>query len=143
MGGAPAGIKKVMWLGGEALKDAIVFAGKHVRKCTNCFVAGTLVATARGLVPIEDVQAGDWVWTRDEVTGEVWLCEVEETYRNESPVILEVTAGGETLATTPGHPFWVQDVGWKDAGELQVGDPPGEPAGRVGGGGGYPSTPCP
>jgi Pretoxin HINT domain len=104
------------------LKDAIASAGKHVRKCTNCFVAGTLVATAYGLVPSEEVQAGDWVWARDEVTGEVRLCEVEETYRNESPVILEVTAGGETLATTPGHPFWVLDVGWKDAGDLEVGD---------------------
>jgi hypothetical protein len=62
------------------------------------------------------------VWARDEVTGDVRLCEVEETYRNESPVILEVTAGGETLATTPGHPFWVLHVGWKDAGELEVGD---------------------
>ena len=37
-------------------------------------------------------------------------------------VILEVAAGGETLATTPGHPFWVQDHGWKDAGELEVRD---------------------
>ena len=121
-GGALAGIKKVMGLGGEALKDAIEAAGKHVRKCTNCFVAGTLVVTACGWVPIEEVQAGDWVSARDEVTGEVRLCEVEETYRNESPVILELTAGGETLATTPGHPFWVLDHGWKDAGELEVGD---------------------
>jgi hypothetical protein len=121
-GGALAGIKKVMGLGGEALKDAIEAAGKHVRKCTNCFVAGTLVVTACGWVPIEEVQVGDWVWARDEVTGEVRLCEVEETYRNESPVIVEVTAGGETLATTPGHPFWVLDHGWKDAGELEVGD---------------------
>ena len=121
-GGALAAIKNAMEHGGEALKDAIEAAGKHVRKCTNCFVAGTLVATACGLVPIEEVQASDWVWARDEVTGEVRLCEVEETYRNESPVILEVTVGGETLATTPGHPFWVLDHGWKDAGDLEVGD---------------------
>ena len=121
-GGALAAIKRAMEFGGEALKDAIAFAGKRVKECTNCFVAGTLVATACGLVSIEEVQAGDWVWARDEVTGEVRLCEVEETYRNESPVILEVTAGGETVATTPGHPFWVLDHGWKDAGELEVGD---------------------
>ncbi len=121
-GGALAAIKNAMEHGGEALKDAIEAAGKHVRKCTNCFVAGTLVATACGLVPIEEVQASDWVWARDEVTGEVRLCEVEETYRNESPVILEVTVGGETLATIPGHPFWVLEVGWKDAGDLEVGD---------------------
>ncbi len=109
-------------LGGQALEAAMEAAGKQAKQCLNCFVAGTLVATACGLVPIEDVQAGDWVWARDEVTGEVRLCEVEETYRNESPVILEVTAGGETVATTPGHPFWVLDHGWKDAGELEVGD---------------------
>jgi hypothetical protein len=121
-GGALAAIKRAMEFGGEALKDAIAFAGKRVKECTNCFVAGTLVATACGLVSIEEVQAGDWVWARDEVTGEVRLCEVEETYRNEAPVIVEVTAGGELVATTPGHPFWVLDHGWKDAGELEVGD---------------------
>ncbi len=121
-GGALAAIKNAMKLGGEALKDAIAFAGKRVKECTNCFVAGTLVATACGLVPVEEVRVGDWVWARDEVTGEVQLCEVEETYRNKAPVILEVTGGGETLATTPGHPFWVLDHGWKDAGELDVGD---------------------
>lgn len=61
---------------------------KMVRACSNCFVAGTVAVTACGWVPIEEVQVGDWVWARDEVTGEVRLCEVEETYRNESPVIL-------------------------------------------------------
>jgi hypothetical protein len=111
-----------MKLVGPALEAAMKQASKQVKACLNCFVAGTLVATACGLVPIEEVQAGDWVWARDEVTGEVRLCEVEETYRNQSPVILEVTVGGETVATTPGHPFWVLDHGWKDAGELEVGD---------------------
>jgi hypothetical protein len=42
-GGALAGIKKVMGLGGEALKDAIEAAGKHVRKCT-VSVRGSAVA---------------------------------------------------------------------------------------------------
>jgi len=121
-GGALAAIKNAMKLVGPALEAAMKQASKQAKACLNCFVAGTLVATACGLVPIEEVQAGDWVWARDEVTGEVRLCEVEETYRNESPVILEVTAGGETVATTPGHPFWVLEHGWKDAGELEVGD---------------------
>jgi RHS repeat-associated protein len=121
-GGALAAIKNAMKLGGSALEAAMKQASKQAKACLNCFVAGTLVATACGLAPIEEVQAGDWVWARDEVTGEVRLCEVEETYRNESPVILEVTAGGERVATTPGHPFWVLDHGWKDAGELEVGD---------------------
>jgi hypothetical protein len=111
-----------MKLVGPALEAAMKQASKQVKACLNCFVAGTLVATACGLVPIEEVQAGDWVWARDEVTGEVRLCEVEETYRNESPVILEVTVGNEMVATTPGHPFWVLEHGWKDAGELEVGD---------------------
>ena len=35
-----------------------------------CFVAGTPVLTLNGLRPIEQVKSGDWVWSRDEVTGE-------------------------------------------------------------------------
>jgi intein/homing endonuclease len=47
---------------------------------------------------------------------------VEAAYHRESIPIVEVIAGGELIATTEEHPFWVQDHGWRNAGELQVGD---------------------
>ena len=48
-----------------------------------CFVAGTTVATATGLVAIEKIRAGDLVWAWDEETGDVALKPVVETYINE------------------------------------------------------------
>ena len=47
-----------------------------------CFVAGTTVATATGLVAIEEIKAGDLVWAWDEETGDVALKKVVETYIN-------------------------------------------------------------
>lgn len=46
----------------------------------HCFIEGTLVATKTGLVPIEDIQAGDYVWATDEETGETALKEVVQTF---------------------------------------------------------------
>ncbi len=48
------------------------------------------------------------------MTGEVWLCEVEETYRNESSAILEVSAGelevGDRLVNLRGESVVVEDI---------------------------------
>jgi RHS repeat-associated protein len=106
----------------EEVAELIARARKLLPEKTGCFVAGTLVATASGLVPIESIQVGDMVWARDESTGEVRLCRVEAAYHRESIPIVEVIVGGEVVATTEEHPFWVRDSGWKNAGELEVGD---------------------
>ncbi|WP_416390177.1 Hint domain-containing protein [Terrisporobacter petrolearius] len=34
-----------------------------------CFVAGTLVSTEKGLVPIEDIKEGDLVWSQNPETS--------------------------------------------------------------------------
>ncbi len=52
---------------------------------TFCFVAGTLVLTAQGLVPIEAVSAGEMVLSRDSATGEQGLREVTELYTATRP----------------------------------------------------------
>ena len=41
-----------------------------------CFIAGTAVWTANGLKNIEDVEAGEQVWSYDAQTDEWRLCEV-------------------------------------------------------------------
>jgi hypothetical protein len=48
-----------------------------------CFVAGTLVHTKDGLVPIEKIKAGDWVLSQPEQTGELAYKRVEETFVND------------------------------------------------------------
>jgi site-specific DNA-cytosine methylase len=72
-----------------------------------CFVRGTLVLTERGLVPIEDVQVGDYVLTHKlryrRVTEKMSRC--SETVR------LKGQGGIGAIRTTWGHPFWAMPKG--------------------------------
>lgn len=64
----------------------------------SCFAAGSLVLTRRGLVPIEDVNVGDEVWTH----RERWR-PVTHTSAVDRPT---VTVNATTAITcTPDHPF--------------------------------------
>ena len=87
-----------------------------------CFVAGTTVATATGLVAIEKIRAGDLVWAWDEETGDVALKPVVETYINETTELTHIFVGGEKIVATPTHPFYCPVKGWTDAAHLRAGD---------------------
>ena len=87
-----------------------------------CFIAGTLVATKSGLVPIEDIQPGDLVWATDEETGETSLKEVVQTFRNETEEWVHVKVNGEEITCTPMHPFYSPVKGRTSAVDLRAGD---------------------
>ena len=87
-----------------------------------CFVAGTLVQTEQGAIPIETVTVGTMVWAWDEETGDVALKKVVETYVNETDELLHVFVNGEEIVTTPEHPFYSPVKGWTDAVHLRAGD---------------------
>ena len=87
-----------------------------------CFVAGTLVQTEDGTIPIENILAGDRVWAWDEETGDVTLKKVVETYVNETTELVHVFVNGEEIVTTPFHPFYSPVKGWTDAVKLRAGD---------------------
>lgn len=86
-----------------------------------CFIAGTLVASEKGLIPIEEVRVGDFVWSADSDSGRVSLQQVHETFCREAIEIVELGIGGEIIRTTEEHPFWVPGKGWTPAGELECG----------------------
>ena len=56
-----------------------------------CFVAGTLIATSNGMVPIEQIQGDDIVISAHEETGEVSVRPVLETYQREATELWEVS----------------------------------------------------
>ena len=87
-----------------------------------CFVAGTLVQTEQGAIPIETVTVGTMVWAWDEGTGDVALKEVVETYVNETDELVHVFVNGEEIVTTSAHPFYSPVKGWTDAVHLRAGD---------------------
>ena len=84
---------------------------------SQCFVEGTLVLTEDGEKPIEEIQAGDLVYSTDPETGESEYKEVLRTFRKESDVLIHIFVNGEEIQTTPVHPFWVEDQ-WVAAKDL-------------------------
>ncbi len=92
-----------------------------------CFVAGTLVLTSEGPRPIEEIQAGTWVWARSDQTQQSgWRRVVHTTVKPEQPILTVRLASEdgheEEIGATGNHPFWVEGKGWRQAKELQRGD---------------------
>src|SRR5690606_25719144 len=97
-----------------------------------CFAANTLVATPAGYESIEDVKIGDLVLSKDDATGEFAFKRVTNLFITPGKELLELhferpenqfgdTSTVEVILATPGHPFWLEGVGWRNAGELPIG----------------------
>ena len=87
-----------------------------------CFIAGTMVLTATGLVAIEKIKAGDVVISTDPDTLETAEKPVLETYVRQVDTLVHLTINGEEIVTTDNHPFYVQGRGFIEADKLLVGD---------------------
>jgi Flp pilus assembly pilin Flp len=86
-----------------------------------CFAAGTPVHTEHGLRAIEDVEEGDYIWSRDDHSGALALQRVEHKFITPEREIRALTLEHEELHVTPEHPFWTQQ-GWKSAKALHEGE---------------------
>ena len=83
-----------------------------------CFIAGTLVLTVLGLLPIEEIEAGMQVYSTEKNTGETEIKEVVQTFVNQTYELVHVKLeDGEEIICTPSHPFYT-DKGWINAGKL-------------------------
>lgn len=95
-----------------------------------CFIAGTLVHTDKGLVPIEQIKVGDRVLSQPEATGEKAYKRVVNTfaYDDKEVWVVKYTTADEYKPTrddvlyhlyaTANHPFWVEGLGWTAAEQL-------------------------
>lgn len=88
-----------------------------------CFPENTLIQTPHGTVPIQHIIPGELVVTRNDLTGRLELCEVEELQIRElKGQLVKVTlTNGEEIVCTINHPFYTQD-GYKKAGDLTSDD---------------------
>ncbi len=87
-----------------------------------CFIAGTMVLTAAGLVAIENIRAGDVVISTNPDTLDTAEKTVLETYVRRVDKLVHLTINGEEIVTTVDHPFYVQNRGFINAGNLLVCD---------------------
>jgi hypothetical protein len=99
------------------------YIGKCVFLNAGCFAAGTKLWTPQGYRAIEDIKAGERVYSRDQWDegGEIVAKIVEEVFERYS-VVWDIVADGRTIRTTSEHPFMVRGKGWTLAHELRVGD---------------------
>lgn len=80
------------------------FAGQYGQ----CLVAGTLVSTGRGEVPIEKVAVGDEVWTREGLCRVYWAGKTKDVEEITSVLFSD----GSVVSGTPDHPVWTENRGW-------------------------------
>jgi len=73
-----------------------------------CLIAGTLIETLRGSVPIEDVRVGDLVLTRNGYRPVKWSG--VSGFVNE--LIVARFANGAMIVGTVDHPVWTENRGW-------------------------------
>ena len=96
------------------------FTGGY-KSTAKCFVAGTLVLTANGVVAIELIKAGDLVYAADTNTLKVSLKPVLETYIRETSDLVHITVNGEEIVSTLDHPYYVKGKGFVNAVDLYIG----------------------
>ncbi|RIK43046.1 MAG: hypothetical protein DCC58_10205, partial [Chloroflexi bacterium] len=85
------------------------------------FSGDTNVATAEGAKDIAEIKPGDEVLAFHEATGDTGYYTVTAIWSHVDPVVVRVTVGGETIETTPEHPFYVLGSGWVSASGLEAG----------------------
>lgn len=89
-----------------------------------CFMAGTLIATPKGDIPIEKIKVGDIVYSYDFSTEEIVGREVLMTHTPQEEDVIKVTfSDGQELQVTKRHRFYEwDDKKWTKIGDFEIGD---------------------
>ena len=78
---------------------------------SQCFTGDTLVSTADGDRRIDEIEAGDYVWSYDTELDEKVFARVTNVSVTETDVLVHViTSEGDDIRTTMFHPFYVKDL---------------------------------
>lgn len=70
-----------------------------------CFTAGTLVLTNYGLKPIEDIEIGEYIFSKNIETGEAGYQKVIETFQYTTNELISLELKNTILKVTLEHPF--------------------------------------
>ncbi|WII35284.1 polymorphic toxin-type HINT domain-containing protein [Paenibacillus thiaminolyticus] len=97
-------------------------SAQSIANCNlHCFSTGTPVQTNTGFKPIEEIGIGDFVLTKDELTGKTGYNAVIELFQRQANETYQITVKGITITTTEEHPFWIPGQGWVEARNLKPG----------------------
>jgi len=85
-----------------------------------CFVQGTLVATAKGPKPIQEIHIGDGIYAFNPSTKNIAVQKVVEIFKARGEEIFLLDFGTEEIRCTPLHRFYTER--WVYAKDLSRGD---------------------
>jgi hypothetical protein len=85
------------------------------------FSSDTPVTTEDGLLPISLVKPGEQVLAYNEELDTTGIYTVTAVMVHQDPVLTFLIIDGESIQTTPEHPFYTEEQGWVPAGELWIG----------------------
>jgi len=122
--GGDIGGSKGEYIAGVVYDSVVMAAGLYAgtQLASQCFVAGTLGASEKGLIPIEEVLAGSFVFSANPETNDIALKLVVQTFKNDTTELIHIAVDGQNISTTPEHPFWIPQKGWTKAVDLRAGD---------------------
>ncbi|MFN3641164.1 MAG: Hint domain-containing protein, partial [Flavobacterium sp.] len=87
-----------------------------------CFLAGTLVKTENGHLPIEQIKAGDKVFTYNLEKKQTEINTVTRVYENVTQKYLKINTQNSSIEATGQHRFWIpKQEKWLMANELKTG----------------------
>ncbi len=89
--------------------------------CAYCVAEGTLIATPRGQVPVEQIRDGDDIFAYDSSSAQLVVAVVSEMASREVDEVLEIQIEDIILHVTADHPLMTRR-GWVQAGDLAEGD---------------------
>jgi RHS repeat-associated protein len=116
-GGAAGFERSVRGQLGDDLADDVF---RRMGLCS--FSPETVVTTAEGLQPIEELAAGDYVLAYNEATSTTDYYPIVALWAHQDPLLVELTIDGGLVRTTPEHPFYTAASEWVAAADLTVGD---------------------
>jgi predicted RNA binding protein YcfA (HicA-like mRNA interferase family) len=106
----------------QKLGKSIIQAIRGLAKGSCCFIAGTLIETDKGKKAIENIEAGDYVYAMNPDSNEIALKKVVQTLCRKTNILCHVHFDDQEIVTTPEHPFWIKNFGWKNAKDLTYED---------------------
>src|SRR5690606_7409266 len=113
-------------MSGGIARRARDFLKRKPPSLCNCFAAGTLVWSAAGPIPIDQIEPGALVLTMHEVYRQITLQPVLAVIPTVATALVELLLRHESgriekVDSADEHPFWVEGRGWVQVDALAPG----------------------